>query len=65
MNPENRTIKKEMASWGIIEKEDAKLFPSRISVSARLLRMLLYSMLIQKQYHYSERFFVNQDIPLV
>ena len=53
MNPENRWIKKaEMIPWDTIEKEYAKLFPSKTGMPAKPLRMALVSLLIQKQYHY-------------
>ncbi len=55
MNPENRWIKKaEMIPWDTIEKEYAKLFPSRTGMPAKPLRMALGSLLIQKQYHYPD-----------
>ena len=50
MNPENRWIRKaEMIPWDTIEKEYAKLFPSRTGMPAKPLRMALGSLLIQKQ----------------
>ena len=55
MNPENRWIKKaEMIPWDTIEKEYAKLFPSRTGMPAKPLRMALGSLLIQKQYHFPD-----------
>ena len=61
MNPENRWIKKaEMIPWDTIEKEYAKLFPSRTGMPAKPLRMALGSLLIQEQYHYSDEELVEQ-----
>ena len=61
MNPENRWIKKaEMIPWDTIEKEYAKLFPSRTGMPAKPLRMALGSLLIQKQYHYPDEELVEQ-----
>ena len=61
MNPENRWVKKaEMIPWDTIEKEYAKLFPSRTGMPAKPLRMALGSLLIQKQYHYSDEELVEQ-----
>ena len=61
MNPENRWIKKaEMIPWDTIEKEYAKLFPSKTGMPAKPLRMALGSLLIQKQYHYPDEELVEQ-----
>lgn len=61
MNPENRWIKKaEMIPWDTIEKEYAKLFPSRTGMPAKPLRMALGSLLIQKQYRYPDEELVEQ-----
>ena len=61
MNPENRWIKKaEMIPWDTIEKEYAKLFPSRTGMPAKPLRMALGSLLIQKQYHFPDEELVEQ-----
>lgn len=61
MNTENRWIKKaEMIPWDTIEKEYAKLFPSRTGMPAKPLRMALGSLLIQKQYHYPDEELVEQ-----
>lgn len=61
MNPENRWIKKaEMIPWDTIEKEYAKLFPSRTGMPAKPLRMALGSLLIQKQYNYPDEELVEQ-----
>lgn len=43
-----------------IEKEYAKLFPSRTGMPAKPLRMALGSLLIQKQYHYPDEELVDQ-----
>lgn len=61
MNPENRWIRKaEMIPWDTIEKEYAKLFPSKTGMPAKPLRMALGSLLIQKQYHYPDEELVEQ-----
>lgn len=61
MNPENRWIKKaEMIPWDTIEKEYAKLFPSRTGMPAKPLRMALGSLLIQKQYRFPDEELVEQ-----
>ena len=61
MDPENRWIRKaEMIPWDTIEKEYAKLFPSRTGMPAKPLRMALGSLLIQKQYHYPDEELVEQ-----
>ena len=55
MNPNNRWIKKAaLIPWDTIEVEYAKLFSSDIGMPAKPLRMALGSLLIQKQYHYSD-----------
>ena len=43
-----------MIPWDTIEKEYAKLFPSKTGMPAKPLRMALGSLLIQKQYHYPD-----------
>ena len=61
MNPKNRWIQKaEMIPWDTIEKEYAKLFPSKTGMPAKPLRMALGSLLIQKQYHYPDEELVEQ-----
>ena len=61
MNTENRWIKKaEMIPWDTIEKEYAKLFPSKTGKPAKPLRMALGSLLIQKQYSYPDEELVEQ-----
>lgn len=61
MNPENHWIKKaEMIPWDTIEAKYTKLFLSRTGMSAKPLRMALGSLLIQKQYHYSDKEQVEQ-----
>ena len=63
MNPENRWIKKaELIPWNDIEDRYAQLFPSDTGVPAKPLRMALGSLLIQKQYSYSDRELVEQII---
>ena len=61
MNPNNRWVKKAaMIPWDTIEAEYAKLFPSHTGMPAKLLRMALGSLLIQKQYHYPDEELVEQ-----
>lgn len=63
MNPENRWIKKaELIPWNDIEDRYAQLFPSDTGMPAKPLRMALGSLLIQKQYSYSDRELVEQII---
>ena len=63
MNPENRWIKKaELIPWNDIEDRYAQLFPSGTGMPAKPLRMALGSLLIQKQYSYSDRELVEQII---
>lgn len=61
MDPENRWIKKaEVIPWAKIEDRYAELFPSGKGNPAKPLRMALGSLLIQKQYGYSDRELVEQ-----
>ena len=61
MNPENRWVKKaEMTPWTEIENRYADLFPSKTGMPAKPLRMALGSLIIQKQYGYSDRELVEQ-----
>ena len=61
MNPENRWVKKaEMIPWETIEEGYAKLFPSHTGMPTKPLRMALGSLLIQKQYRYSDEELVEQ-----
>ena len=61
MNPENRWVKKaELIPWDDIEERYATLFPSRTGMPAKPLRTALGSLLIQKQYNYSDRELVEQ-----
>ena len=61
MNPENRWVKKAAAiPWEVIEDRYAKLFPSHTGMPAKPLRMALGSLIIQKQYNYSDRELVEQ-----
>lgn len=61
MNPENRWVKKaESIPWDAIEEKYAQLFPSNTGMSAKPLRIALGSLLIQKQYGYSDRELVEQ-----
>ena len=61
MNPENRWVKKAaLIPWDEIEEKYSKLFPSSTGNPAKPLRMALGSLLIQKQYGYSDRELVEQ-----
>ena len=61
MNPENRWVKKaETIPWDAIEEKYAQLFPSHAGMPAKPLRTALGSLLIQKQYGYSDRELVEQ-----
>ncbi len=61
MNPENRWIKRaEMIPWAEIEEKYASLFPSRTGMPAKPLQVALGSLIIQKQYDYSDRELVEQ-----
>ena len=61
MNPENRWIKRaETIPWLEIEERYATLFPSNTGMPAKPLQVALGSLIIQKQYDYSDREFVEQ-----
>jgi len=61
MNPENRWVKKAgLIPWDEIEDRYADLFPSNTGMPAKPLRMALGSLIIQKQYDYSDRELVEQ-----
>lgn len=61
MNPENRWVKKaETIPWLTIEDRYVELFPSRTGMPAKPLRLALGSLIIQKQYDYSDRELVEQ-----
>ena len=61
MNTENRWIQKAAAiPWPAIEDRYAELFPSGTGMPAKPLQMALGSLLIQKQYDYSDRELVEQ-----
>ena len=61
MNPENRWVKKAATiPWNEIEEKYAALFPSKKGMPAKPLRTALGSLLIQKQYGYSDRELVEQ-----
>ena len=61
MNPENRWVLKAAAiPWNEIEERYAQLFPGKKGMPAKPLRMALGSLLIQKQYGYSDRELVEQ-----
>lgn len=61
MNANNRWVKKaEMIPWEKIMEKYAELFPSKTGMPAKPLRMALGSLLIQKQYGYSNEELVEQ-----
>ncbi len=61
MNPDNRWVKKAaIIPWDEIEICYAELFPSTTGMPAKPLRAALGSLLIQKQYGYSDRELVDQ-----
>ena len=61
MNPENRWVKKAaMIPWDEIEDRYAELFPSEVGMPAKPLQTALGSLLIQKDYGYSDRELVEQ-----
>ena len=61
MNPENRWVRKAATiPWEAIEEKYADLFPSKTGMPAKPLRMALGSLMIQKQYDYSDRELVEQ-----
>jgi len=61
MNPENRWVKKaEAIPWKEIEDKYSTLFPSKTGMPAKPLQMALGSLIIQKQYDYSDRELVEQ-----
>ena len=61
MNPENRWVRKaETIPWDDIEDEYAKLFSDEIGAPAKPVHVALGSLLIQKQYGYSDRELVEQ-----
>ena len=56
LNENNRWVKKAaMIPWDEIEEKYAKLFPSKKGMPAKPLRTALGSLLIQKEYEYSDR----------
>lgn len=61
MNPENRWVKKaELIPWLAIEDRYAEFFPSKTGMPAKPLCLALGSLIIQKQYDYSDRELVEQ-----
>ena len=61
MNTENRWVKKASSiPWDAIEDKYANLFPSKTGMPAKPLRMALGSLMIQKQYGYSDRELLEQ-----
>ena len=61
MNPENRwVVKAASIPWFDIEQHYAGLFPSNTGMPAKPLQTALGSLIIQKQYGYSDRELVDQ-----
>ncbi len=61
MNSENRWVRKAATiPWKEIEEKYASLFPSDTGMPAKPLQTALGSLLIQKQYDYSDRELVEQ-----
>ena len=61
MNPNNRWVRKaSMIPWETIELQYAGLFSKETGNVAKPLRMALGSLLIQKQYRYSDEELVEQ-----
>ena len=61
MNPKNRwVVKAASIPWFDIEQRYAGLFPSNTGVPAKPLQTALGSLIIQKQYGYSDRELVEQ-----
>ena len=61
MNPDNRWVKKAATiPWNEIEEKYAALFPGKKGMPAKPLRTALGSLIIQKQYEYSDRELVEQ-----
>jgi hypothetical protein len=61
LDPENKWIKKaEMIPWNRIEDKYATLFESTTGTVAKPLRMALGSLMIQKEYDFSDRTLVEQ-----
>ena len=61
MDPDNRWVRKAAAiPWEAIEEKYAELFPSDTGMPAKPLRTALGSLMIQKQYGYSDRELLEQ-----
>lgn len=61
LNPENKWIKKaELIPWDRIEDKYAALFESTTGTVAKPLRMALGSLMIQKEFGYSDRVLLEQ-----
>jgi len=61
MNADNRWVRKaELIPWDEIEERYAALFPSKTGMPAKPLRTALGSLIIQKEYGYSDRELVEQ-----
>lgn len=62
MNPENRWVKKaETIPGDVIEERYAKLFPSKTGMPAKPLKTTLDSLLVQKQFGFSDRELVEKS----
>lgn len=61
LNPDNRWVKKaDMIPWDAIEEKYAEFFPSKTGMPAKPLRVALGSLMIQKEYEYSDRELIEQ-----
>jgi len=61
LNPENQWIRKAaLIPWDEIEDKYAALFPSNTGTVAKPLRMALGSLMIQKEYGFSDRDLIDQ-----
>ena len=61
MDPDNRWVRKAATiPWEAIEEKYAELFPSDTGMPAKPLRTALGSLMIQKQYGYSDRELLEQ-----
>ena len=61
MDPQNRWVRKAATiPWEAIEEKYAELFPSDTGMPAKALRTALGSLMIQKQYGYSDRELLEQ-----
>ena len=61
MDPDNRWVRKaDTIPWEAIEEKYAELFPNNTGMPAKPLRTALGSLMIQKQYGYSDRELLEQ-----